>query len=70
MLKAIIFDMDGVIVNSEPLHRKAYFDMFEEFNLDVSNGLYESFTGKSTSTICKELCEIFQVQFDKHRIET
>ena len=61
MLKAVIFDMDGVIVNSEPLHHKAYFKMFEEFNLDVSNSLYESFTGKSTLAICKELCEIFDL---------
>ena len=61
MLKAVIFDMDGVIVNSEPLHHKAYFKMFEAFNLDVSNSLYESFTGKSTLAICKELCEIFDL---------
>ena len=32
MLKAVIFDMDGVIVNSEPLHHLAYKKMFEEFN--------------------------------------
>ena len=68
MLKAIIFDMDGVIVNSEPLHRKAYFDMFKEFNLDVSNGLYESFTGKSTSAICKELCEIFDLSISHEKL--
>ena len=68
MLKAIIFDMDGVLVNSEPLHRKAYFNMFEEFNLNVSNRLYESFTGKSTSTICKELCEIFNLSISHEKL--
>lgn len=68
MLKAIIFDMDGVLVNSEPLHRKAYFDMFEEFNLNVSNRLYESFTGKSTSAICKELCEIFELSISHEKL--
>jgi HAD superfamily hydrolase (TIGR01509 family) len=68
MLKAIIFDMDGVLVNSEPLHRKAYFDMFEEFNLNVSNRLYESFTGKSTSAICKELCEIFDLSISHEKL--
>src|SRR5210317_583402 len=68
MLKAIIFDMDGVIVNSEPLHRKAYFDMFEEFNLSVSNKLYESFTGKSTSAICKELCAIFDLSISHEKL--
>jgi HAD superfamily hydrolase (TIGR01509 family) len=68
MLKAIIFDMDGVLVNSEPLHRKAYFDMFDEFNLNVSNRLYESFTGKSTSAICKELCEIFDLSISHEKL--
>jgi HAD superfamily hydrolase (TIGR01509 family) len=68
MLKAIIFDMDGVLVNSEPLHRKAYFNMFEEFNLNVSNRLYESFTGKSTSSICKELCEIFDLSISHEKL--
>ena len=68
MLKAIIFDMDGVLVNSEPLHRKAYFDMFEEFNLNVSNRLYESFTGKSTSAICKELCKIFDLSISHEKL--
>ena len=68
MLKAIIFDMDGVLVNSEPLHRKAYFNMFEEFNLNVSNRLYESFTGKSTSAICKELCEIFNLSISHEKL--
>ena len=68
MLKAIIFDRDGVLVNSEPLHRKAYFDMFEEFNLNVSNRLYESFTGKSTSAICKELCEIFDLSISHEKL--
>lgn len=68
MLKAIIFDMDGVLVNSEPLHRKAYFDMFQEFNLNVSNRLYESFTGKSTSAICKELCEIFDLSISHEKL--
>ena len=33
MIKAVIFDMDGVIINSEPLHKKAYQMMFKEFNL-------------------------------------
>ena len=40
MFKAVIFDMDGVIINSEPLHKKAYQLMFDEFNLDVSDNLY------------------------------
>ena len=37
MLNAVIFDMDGVIVDSEPLHHKAYQKMFLDFNLDVNS---------------------------------
>ena len=37
MIKAVIFDMDGVIVNSEPLHQEAYRMMFKEFNIPQSH---------------------------------
>ena len=59
MLKAVIFDMDGVIIDSEPLHIKAYNNMFNEVGINVSSKLYESFTGQSTINICKRLCNHF-----------
>lgn len=62
MLKAVLFDMDGVIVDTEPLHKKAYFLMFDQFNIEVSNKLYESFTGQSTINVCRQLCDIFGLE--------
>ena len=62
MLKAVIFDMDGVIIESEPLHYVAYHKMFNDFNIEVPNALYESFTGKSTLNICKQLCDIYKLE--------
>ncbi len=61
MLKAVIFDMDGVIIDSEPMHNKAYHDMFDEVGIDVSDEFYESFTGQSTINICKRLCDHFNL---------
>lgn len=62
MLKAVIFDMDGVIIDSEPLHNKAYHDMFDEIGIDVSAEMYQSFTGQSTINICKRLCDHFNLK--------
>ncbi len=61
MLKAVIFDMDGVIIDSEPMHHKAYYDMFNEVDINVSKEFYESFTGQSTINICKRLCDHFNL---------
>lgn len=60
-LKAVLFDMDGVIVDTEPLHHKAYFQMFYDRNLEVSDAIYHSFTGQSTLKVCMQLCEHFQL---------
>jgi len=59
MLKAVLFDMDGVIVDTEPLHRKAYHQMFNDVSIDVNEDLYASFTGQSTINICKRLVNHF-----------
>ena len=40
MLRAIVFDFDGVIANSEPLHFRAYRDVLAEEGLDLSESDY------------------------------
>ena len=61
MLKAVLFDMDGVIVDTEPLHHKAYKMMFDDVGIDVSETMYRSFTGQSTRGICEFLCKHFDL---------
>ena len=61
-LKAILFDMDGVIVDTEPLHRNAYFQLFDDLGISVSEELYTSFTGASTKKVCNTLIEKFQLE--------
>ncbi|MFN4362680.1 HAD family hydrolase [Chryseobacterium hispalense] len=60
-LEAVLFDMDGVIVDTEPLHRKAYFKTFDKLGIEVSEDLYASFTGASTKRVCDTLIETFHL---------
>lgn len=60
-LKAVLFDMDGVIVDTEPLHRKAYFKTFNQLEIEVSEDLYTSFTGASTKRVCENLISEFNL---------
>lgn len=60
-LKAVLFDMDGVIVDTEPLHRKAYFATFDELEIAVSEDLYTSFTGASTKRVCETLIQKYSL---------
>lgn len=67
-LKAVLFDMDGVIVDTEPLHRKAYYKTFETLGIDVSNDLYSSFTGNSTKKVCQVLIDQFSLKETEDQI--
>lgn len=51
--------MDGVIVDTEPVHRYAYFSHFDELNIAVSTELYNSFTGFSTRNTYQKLKELY-----------
>lgn len=48
MIQTVIFDMDGVIVDTEPVHRYAYYKQFEVLDINVTEEMYTSFTGLST----------------------
>lgn len=50
-IKAIIFDMDGVIVNSEPIHEKAEMEVCCEFGMEVSKKDWDGFRGKKLEDI-------------------
>jgi beta-phosphoglucomutase len=41
MLKALIFDFDGIVVDSEPLHHRAYLRVLEPFGVDFDYHTYE-----------------------------
>jgi beta-phosphoglucomutase len=62
MIQTVIFDMDGVIVDTEPVHHYAYFQLFKQLNIVVSQEMYATFTGFSTRNTFQFLKEAFPIQ--------
>ena len=68
MIKTVIFDMDGVIVDSEPVHHHAYELHFKDLNIEVSDEMYASFTGNSTKNIYERLKIAFNLSADVNEL--
>ena len=52
---AVIFDMDGVIVDSEPLHERAFLQVFDEIGFGTTHGIdFPSYFGKSDLVLWKD----------------
>ena len=64
MIKTVIFDMDGVIVDTEPVHSYAYFQHFAELNIAVSPEMFTSFMGNSTRNTFQKLKELFPIELE------
>ena len=59
---AIIFDMDGVIVDSEPLHQRAFETLFEELGKKHDHGVvFSDYYGRSDGALLRDF-------IDKHKL--
>ncbi len=47
MINTVIFDMDGVLINSEPVHQRHEREMYEELGLELTFEEQQSFVGMS-----------------------
>jgi len=56
--------MDGVIVDTEPVHHFAYNQHFKQLNIEITPEMYASFTGNSTKNIFEKLKAHFNLKED------
>lgn len=63
-VKCVIFDMDGVIIDSEEIHKKAYYETFNAIGVNVSDNLYKTLTGSSTINAFQKLVNHFNLDLN------
>jgi len=61
MIKAIIFDMDGVIVDSEPVHIKAEKQTMIKYGIDISTKELQKYTGTTAKFMFTELIKKYNL---------
>lgn len=53
--EALLIDMDGVVIDSEPIHDAAQRIVFREFNLDVPESTFPAFRGMREKEIYEQI---------------
>ena len=55
LFAAVIFDMDGVIVDSEPLHERAFLEIFAEMGYAANHGIeFRDYYGRSDRALWED----------------
>ena len=69
MLKAVIFDFDGVITDSEILHLRAFNKVLARFGVEIKKkDYYSKYLGYTDLDCYKHLIEDGLLKIDKNRI--
>ena len=60
--EAVIFDMDGVLIDSEPIHYEIERKLFDRLDIVVDEGLHRSYLGASSRFMYADLKSRFDLQ--------
>lgn len=61
MLKAVLFDMDGVIIDSEPLHARAAINALQKYGVSLTPEFCYSFIGSTAKHMLEVIKENWQL---------
>jgi len=62
MIQAFIFDMDGVIIDSEPLHFEVDIQVMKDFGASITQEQLEKYVGMTNPEMWKLIREEYQLQ--------
>lgn len=68
MFRAVIFDMDGVIIDSEPIYFKAGNKLFQYLGLDVSEEEHHSYVGISSKDMWSHLRNKYKIDLSTEEL--
>ena len=63
---AILFDMDGVTINTEPLYTRAEIQLFKEYRIEIPQEDWSLFRGSSESDFYKLSMARYNIKEDKN----
>ncbi len=65
MIRGIIFDLDGVVIDSEPLYQKVEIKLFGEYGIEIPDKDWKLFRGCTEEDFYTLSMERFQIQEDR-----
>ena len=56
MLEAILFDLDGTLVNTDPIHYKAWQEILRNYGLEIDETFYKTrISGRLNPVIIQDI---------------
>lgn len=64
MIQAVIFDMDGVLLDSEPLHDETNLEILRSFGIEADKSVTNPYVGRTSEALWSAMIEKYELPAD------